>query len=225
MSAEGRRSPALVRSTIGIPKASVFPDPVGDFARMSSPASASGRTDDWIAKGSLIERAARASTTDADTPSSRKDCCDTLFNSFFHVRESPSPNVRRRNEKLFSRAGRIADPEFTVAVGAGGEVSCRLVHVVRALPDRLRGARAVRPADPDELARLPRQSPNALPVRRRQLRRHPHLWRQRVRLDQRPPRRPLEHAANVEVHRRPLRRRASLGLVWREESTGSNALT
>src|SRR5262249_32161398 len=64
--------------------------------------------------------AARASTTDADTPSSRKDCCDTLFNSFSHVRESPSPNVRRRNEKLFSRAGRIADRQLTVAVRRSG---------------------------------------------------------------------------------------------------------
>jgi hypothetical protein len=43
-SAEGRRSSVTVRSTIGRAKASVFPDPVGDLASTSSPASASGST-------------------------------------------------------------------------------------------------------------------------------------------------------------------------------------
>ena len=45
-SALGRRSDAAVRSTIGIANTRVLPDPVGDFASTSSPASASGRARD-----------------------------------------------------------------------------------------------------------------------------------------------------------------------------------
>ena len=40
-----------MRSTIGIANARVLPDPVGDFASTSRPASASGRTKDWIVNG------------------------------------------------------------------------------------------------------------------------------------------------------------------------------
>jgi hypothetical protein len=43
-----------------------------------------------------------------------------LFNSFSYVRDSPSPNVRRRNEKLISPAGSIADRRATVAIGRAG---------------------------------------------------------------------------------------------------------
>src|ERR687892_2665671 len=83
-SALGRLSAVVVRSTIGIAKASVLPEPVGDFASTSRPASASGRTRDWMVNGSWMERAASASATGADTPksrkqSSRKDCWDKSF--------------------------------------------------------------------------------------------------------------------------------------------------
>ena len=84
-SADGRVSRGSRRWTIGIAKASVLPEPVGDFASTSRPASASGRTRDWMVNGSLMERAASASATGADTPSSRKDCCDKLFDSFCDV--------------------------------------------------------------------------------------------------------------------------------------------
>ena len=50
-SADGRASVAVVRSTIGSANASVLPEPVGDFASTSSPASASGRTSAWIGNG------------------------------------------------------------------------------------------------------------------------------------------------------------------------------
>ena len=54
-SAPGERVAATaVRSTSGSPKASVLPEPVGDSARMSRPARASGRTRFWMAKGCVI---------------------------------------------------------------------------------------------------------------------------------------------------------------------------
>ena len=75
-SADGRASAGVVRSTIGSANASVLPEPVGDRTSTSSPSSASGRTSSWMRKGWWIERAASASTTGADTPSSRKDWFD-----------------------------------------------------------------------------------------------------------------------------------------------------
>src|SRR5690349_10480658 len=75
-SAEGRGSLVVVRSTIGTANASVLPEPVGDLVSTSRPARASGRTSSWIRNGWWIERAASASTTGRDAPSSRKDCCD-----------------------------------------------------------------------------------------------------------------------------------------------------
>src|SRR3954452_25045508 len=81
MSAEGRRSFGMVRSTIGTANASVLPEPVGDLASASRPAMASGRTNSWIRNGCVIERAASASTSGVDAPSSRKERCDMLFDS------------------------------------------------------------------------------------------------------------------------------------------------
>ena len=51
--AAGCPSAPAVRSIIGIPNASVLPEPVGDAARTSTPASASGRTSAWIANGEV----------------------------------------------------------------------------------------------------------------------------------------------------------------------------
>ena len=48
----GPARPAL--ATSGIPKASVFPDPVGARPQMSCPAKASARTAAWISKGSVM---------------------------------------------------------------------------------------------------------------------------------------------------------------------------
>ena len=50
-SAEGRASAASRRWTIGAANARVLPDPVGDLARTSFPARASGMTSDWIENG------------------------------------------------------------------------------------------------------------------------------------------------------------------------------
>src|SRR5213596_1072192 len=63
MSADGRESDVVVRSTMGSAKARVLPDPVGERTRTSTPASASGRTSSWMGNGSWIERATRAATT------------------------------------------------------------------------------------------------------------------------------------------------------------------
>ena len=59
-SAAGRRPSAAIRSTIGMPKASVLPEPVGDLASTSRPASTSPMTERWIANGSVIPSLASA---------------------------------------------------------------------------------------------------------------------------------------------------------------------
>jgi hypothetical protein len=71
--AEGLRSSALIRSTIGIPKASVLPEPVGDLASTSRPARTSVITSFWIANGRVIPSRARESITARETPSPAKD--------------------------------------------------------------------------------------------------------------------------------------------------------
>jgi hypothetical protein len=87
-----------------------LPDPVGDFASTSMPASASGRTRAWIGNGSWIERAESASTIGVDTPSSRKVCCVKLFDSFTGSRlaylETPEGGTRSSSH----REDRIVDP-------------------------------------------------------------------------------------------------------------------
>src|SRR5436190_7446168 len=55
---------------MGRTKASVLPEPVGDSARTSRPASASGMTSDWTAKGSVMPRRARTPVAADDTPRS-----------------------------------------------------------------------------------------------------------------------------------------------------------
>ena len=80
------RRRAATRSTSGMPKASVLPEPVGDFARMSRPASASGRTRDWMRNGSTMPRAASACSTAALTPSALNECFMWLFDSLSSLR-------------------------------------------------------------------------------------------------------------------------------------------
>ena len=75
---ERRRTPVLgaIRSTSGIPNASVLPEPVGDFAITSRPAIASPITARWIANGSVIPAAERELITARDTPRSANDSVD-----------------------------------------------------------------------------------------------------------------------------------------------------
>src|SRR6266576_3979480 len=82
----------------------------------SRPASASGRTSSWIRNGWWIERAASASTTGRDAPSSRKDCCDMCCSTPYGFEICLPRNTRRRNEKLISPGDRIADRVVRVAV-------------------------------------------------------------------------------------------------------------
>ncbi len=67
------RSRRRCARSCGMPKASVLPEPVGDAARTSTPASASGRTSVWMANGVWISRRARASITGALTPRAAND--------------------------------------------------------------------------------------------------------------------------------------------------------
>jgi hypothetical protein len=70
-SAAGPR-PGSIRSIIGIANASVLPEPVGDLASTSRPASTSPTTSRWIANGSVMPRSASAPATGRDTPRSAK---------------------------------------------------------------------------------------------------------------------------------------------------------
>src|SRR5256885_10573142 len=119
-SADGRGSSVVVRSTIGTANASVLPEPVGDLARTSRPASASGRTSSWIRNGWWIERAASATTTSRDAPSLRKDCCDMCCPTPYWFEICLPRDTRRRNEKLISPGDRIADRVVRVAVALRG---------------------------------------------------------------------------------------------------------
>src|SRR3712207_2393061 len=65
-----------MRSSIGTPKASVLPEPVGELATTSRPSSTSAVTRDWMANGAVIPRSESARTTARETPRSAKDCVD-----------------------------------------------------------------------------------------------------------------------------------------------------
>ena len=109
-SAEGRLPFAAVRSTIGSPNASVLPDPVGDFASTSRPASASGRTSSWMRKGFRMERAASSSTTAAETPSSRNDFWDMCCSTPLWVRDLPTSKHPEEEREAHLTGGMIANP-------------------------------------------------------------------------------------------------------------------
>src|SRR5512140_391321 len=69
----GRRRRARgTRSTIGIPKASVLPEPVGARPEMSRPARASRIAAAWIGQGAVLPRLTSASMRSAETPRSAK---------------------------------------------------------------------------------------------------------------------------------------------------------
>src|SRR5579862_680524 len=84
-----------------MPNASVLPEPVGDAARTSTPARASGKTSAWMANGFVILRRDSASTTGTLTPSAVNDL-DNVFlpcgaGSRCERLETPA---NRRDEKL-----------------------------------------------------------------------------------------------------------------------------
>ena len=72
-----------IRSTIGIAKASVLPEPVSDFASTSDPDMASRITSAWTGKGAITPTFARAPTTASETPRSSNDLliCQAGYNS------------------------------------------------------------------------------------------------------------------------------------------------
>ena len=102
----------LSRSTSGIPKARVLPEPVGDCASTSRPASPSGMTRLWIANGTVIPRLARASTTGRDTPrpvnvsSSMNPPCRAAFRAASSVEISnPRRTGHGTKKRQISRGG------------------------------------------------------------------------------------------------------------------------
>ena len=65
----------------------------------STPASASGRTSDWMRKGWVKPRASSTEATASDAPSSRKDCCDIgLFDSFLDSVETRVTRIQEERE-------------------------------------------------------------------------------------------------------------------------------
>ena len=73
MRAAGRGPSAWTASTSGIPKASVFPDPVGALPETSRPAIASTMVADWMGKGWVIPRRRKTSTRSFGRPSWAKE--------------------------------------------------------------------------------------------------------------------------------------------------------
>ena len=71
--AEGRLSSGSIRSTMGMPKARVLPEPVGDWTSRSWPASASLTTIRWTGKGWVMPRCESAFTTWFEMPRSAND--------------------------------------------------------------------------------------------------------------------------------------------------------
>ena len=79
-SAEACPSRGSSRSTRGTPKASVLPEPVGDWTSRSWPASASRMTSCWTGKGLVMSRRSSARTTGLEMPRSANEVM--LFSSF-----------------------------------------------------------------------------------------------------------------------------------------------
>src|SRR4249919_2797423 len=109
------------------PKASAFPDPVGDFASTSDPAIASGSPSCWIGNGDSIPRLASASTICGRTPSARNDSCDIsvrLLGSGYGFEisrlDTPWLLTRRRNEKVNLQAASLDRRTSTVAAAHAG---------------------------------------------------------------------------------------------------------
>ena len=92
-------------STMGIAKASVFPDPVGALARTSRPASAS-REPAWTGRGCGC-RARRGRTIRAGTPRSEKDCCISIHSSVVRSRSVCLDPWRNRRSQTSQDDGAV----------------------------------------------------------------------------------------------------------------------
>ena len=90
-----------------------MPEPVGDFARMSRPASASGRTRLWIGNGAWMSRLASCCASRADTPS----CVEglhlvvRLLWSFYMVEIRTSSTRQNRRSQTSRDGGRRPYPK------------------------------------------------------------------------------------------------------------------
>jgi hypothetical protein len=60
-------------ATIGMPKASVLPEPVGALPQMSLPASAAGMVADWMGSGLVMPNFSKRALMSAETPRSEKE--------------------------------------------------------------------------------------------------------------------------------------------------------
>ena len=115
------------RSTMGMAKPRVLPEPVFERARVSRPAVASSTTIAWIGNGAVMPRAASASTTGSETPRSRK-----VWEHVGHPHRLPRPATART-------PGRTRRP--------GSDTISELRERERLAPLRAR-ARAAHHADP-----------------------------------------------------------------------------
>src|ERR1700756_2969939 len=123
-SAAGRGSLAPMRSTTGIPKASVLPEPVGDFAITSRPAIASPITARWISNGSVIPAADNERVTALETPRPAKepvDICNSLAaqrgRERFGRRRLPEPLKAEPKQAASRPTGPTAPPAHTNVAG------------------------------------------------------------------------------------------------------------
>ena len=74
MRARGRRGrDCVMLATIGMPKASVLPDPVGALPQISRPARAAGMVAVWMGSGLVMPSFSKRALMSADTPRSEKE--------------------------------------------------------------------------------------------------------------------------------------------------------
>src|SRR3954451_25080574 len=103
---------------MGRTKASVLPEPVGDSARTSRPASASGRTSDWTANGSVMPRRARAPVAADDTPRSANVGDDIwVLLLLCGAGDSTDPDHAGAHSK--AQTSRAAAPPVPITLAAG----------------------------------------------------------------------------------------------------------
>ena len=124
----GRGPSASRRSTIGTPKASVLPEPVGDLVSTSRPASTSATTSCWTAKGSSMPRADRASVDRAGHAEIgeglrrhvRTPCCDGKRGpSQNDPGDSTDPDRTSARDKNPASDGVARTPHASRVFGAG----------------------------------------------------------------------------------------------------------
>ena len=114
----GRRG--SMRSAIGMPKASVLPEPVGDWASTSWPASTSRDHELLDGEGGVDAAPARAATTGLDTPRSAKDCEDIYACSCELMRrgDPATPTAQERTQRR--RTSRAAQRHPTLGDSSSG---------------------------------------------------------------------------------------------------------